>query len=375
MGGQTTASARARTNGSARLRPNRVGHATTGLCTAALLACGCAPKDYLLGLGGSAGSSTGTAGAQRGGGASAGSTGATVASAGGNAGNAGGSSVPVSAGAGGTAGNAGTGAFGPFGEPQLVSELSVLDVDDDDPALTPDLLELFFASSRPGGLGGADVWRSTRAAPSEPWEPPTAVVELNTEAIETSVGLARDGLVIWISTDRPGGLGGFDIWSAARPSRDDPWSDPVPVPELNSPYDELARGTDRSGRHLYIASKRDTEGGDFDLFVSSRTDLSAAWGTLEPITELNTPESDADPFLGADDLAIFFTSDRAGTAGDDLYTAVRPTAAGLFAAAAPMAELNGPGRDSDPWVSDDLRYIMFASNREDRGLDLYEAWR
>ena len=49
------------------------------LCAAALLGCGCAPKDYLLGLGGSAG--VGASAAIAGGGAGASSAGAGGAAA------------------------------------------------------------------------------------------------------------------------------------------------------------------------------------------------------------------------------------------------------------------------------------------------------
>ena len=201
------------------------------------------------------------------------------------------------------------------------------------------------------------------------------VEELSSAADETSVAVARDGLEIWISTDRPDGQGGFDVWVSTRESRDGRWSDPLPVPELNSSEDDLARGTDRSGLWLLLASRRSAGGEPYDLYSASRVDASSAWSTPVSIAELNTPDNDADPFLAADDRTLFFTSDRAGTAADDLYTAVRAMASVPFASPEPLVELNGPGRDSDAWVSDDLGYIVYASEREDRGLDLYEAWR
>jgi hypothetical protein len=309
----------------------------------AVLAGGCKRVDYVLGISEGSAGATGTAP-----GGESGAGGAAHASA------------------------AGLGAFGP---PQLVVELSEPDAEDDDPSLTPDLREIWFSSSRPGGLGGSDIWHAVRADPSDPWEAPTPVDELSSSSAETSVAVSRDGLEIWITTDRPGGLGGFDVWVSTRQSREALWPEPVPVPELNSPDDDLARGTDGSGLLLLMASKRSNNNSSYDLLVASRADAWSAWSTPISITELNTAGNDADPFLAADERTLFFTSDRAGTAGDDLYAALRADPGAQFSSPEPLAELNGPRRDSDPWVSDDLRYIIYASERDDQALDLYEAWR
>lgn len=39
-------------------------------------------------------------------------------------------------------------------------------------ALSPDELSIYFASTRPGGQGGADIWVSRRASFDSPWETP-----------------------------------------------------------------------------------------------------------------------------------------------------------------------------------------------------------
>ena len=68
-------------------------------------------------------------------------------------------------GAGGTAGSAsvaGSAGLGPFSEPELVSFLSDPEALDDDPALTADMLEIYFSSERDGGLGESDVYEARR---------------------------------------------------------------------------------------------------------------------------------------------------------------------------------------------------------------------
>jgi len=72
-------------------------------------------------------------------------------------------------------------------------------------------------------------------------------------------------------------------------------------------------------------------------------------------------------------LQIFFNSDRGGKAGD-LYVAARSSPTAMFGTPSPLTELNSPANDSDPTLSRDLHYIMFASNRAGSP-DIYEARR
>ena len=284
--------------------------------------------------------------------------------------------VAASGGAGSSGmGGAGAAGLGDFGAPTLVEALCWSDADDDDPTLTPDLLEIWFSSTRPGGLGASDIWHSVRETPTAVWQEPTLVAELSSEAAETSVAVSRDALEIWVTTAREGGSGAFDIWVATRDSRQGSWSEPEPVVELNSEVDDLARGPDRTGRELWMASKRASDGEVYDIFVATRAGRSEPWAAPVEVTELNSEAYDADPFLAVDDRTIFFTSSRAESTDDDLYVAVRPGPTESFGSAEPLSELNGPGRDGDPWVSDDLRYIIYASEHEDEGINLYEAWR
>src|ERR671936_862298 len=44
--------------------------------------------------------------------------------------------------------------------------------DDQHPAISKDGLSLYFASSRPGGCGGTDIWVWPRASIDSPWEEP-----------------------------------------------------------------------------------------------------------------------------------------------------------------------------------------------------------
>src|SRR5688500_11797045 len=63
-----------------------------------------------------------------------------------------------------------------FDVPRPVSEL-MADTKSDNPTLTADLLEIVFTTDRVSG--NTDIWTARRSNPSLPFDPPTAIAELN----------------------------------------------------------------------------------------------------------------------------------------------------------------------------------------------------
>lgn len=100
----------------------------------------------------------------------------------------------------------------------------VAELNDPDPAVTEahptvrvDGREMYFHSDRPGGLGANDLWTSTRRSVHEPWSRPVNVgAPLNSAAGENQPTLAYDGRTLIFASTRPGGLGGSDIWMSTR---------------------------------------------------------------------------------------------------------------------------------------------------------------
>jgi hypothetical protein len=258
----------------------------------------------------------------------------------------------------------------PFSAPVLVTELSDPEEHDDDPALRGDLLEIYFSSRREGGMGVGDIWRSTRDSVSDPWADPTIVEELNSPEDETTIALAPDGLTIWLSSDREDGLGGTDVYVATRTDEDATWGELELIEEVSTPGDEIVRGVSSAG-DLFLGMREDVDETPFDLYVARRN--GDTYLSPEPISELNTPQNEADAFLAADNIVLYFTSDANGE--DDLVVAAREDASAPFVVVRALDELNSPEADRDPWVSADQRFIMFASRRENDQSDLYTATR
>lgn len=110
------------------------------------------------------------------------------------------------------------------------------------PALSRDGLSLYFMSNREGGLGGTDLWVARRACLECSWDAPVNLgATVNSAANDAAPALSRDEHWLFFNSNRPGGLGGADIWTSYRSDVHDDlaWEPPVNVgPGVNSPAGE-----------------------------------------------------------------------------------------------------------------------------------------
>jgi WD40-like Beta Propeller Repeat len=105
----------------------------------------------------------------------------------------------------------------PEGAAQPVTELNAPAFNDAAPGLRADAREILFWSTRPGGLGGTDIWVSTRQSANHPWSPPVnAGPPLNTTVNDLHPELTQDALTLYLASNRPGGFGGTDLWVSTR---------------------------------------------------------------------------------------------------------------------------------------------------------------
>src|SRR5437899_4877507 len=71
---------------------------------------------------------------------------------------------------------------------------------------------------------------------------------INTTFNEQGPNLSKDGLSLYFGSDRPGGLGSFDLWVARRACSDCPWETPENLgPVVNTAASETGPGQSIDG--------------------------------------------------------------------------------------------------------------------------------
>ena len=261
-----------------------------------------------------------------------------------------------------------------FGESRVIAALESEDESDDDPSLTEDRRLLCFNSKRDAGKGREDIWCTSREDATAMWGAPEPQSDLNTESRETGIALSLDGLSLWFSSDRDGGDGGLDVYTATRAARDASWSAAVRVTELSSDNDDLVSSIDETGRTLLLARRAhdddsdDDSDDDYDVQIARRTTLADPWQPPAPLDEINTDDEESDAFLVGSGLALIFTRD------EDLMLSRRVNVDAEFDQGKAIESLNSDDDDRDAWSDAAFDYVIFSSDR-DGTYRLYEAER
>lgn len=167
-------------------------------------------------------------------------------------------------------------------------------------------------------VNGGDVFVAKRAT-NGAWNTPQPLGKpVNSPYCEPSFCLSTDGRFAFFASDRPDGFGGLDLYVTMR-QPDGSWSPAFNLgPSVNTPYDEDAPVITADNNTLYFASRGHNSMGGFDLFRSQIE--GATW--LEPVNlgpNINTPFDETYLTLAANEQEGFFASDRAAQGGKDLY--------------------------------------------------------
>src|SRR6266699_1684092 len=184
---------------------------------------------------------------------------------------------------------------------------------DQTPTLSKDELSLYFGSDRPGGMGGFDIWVARRACADCPWESPENVGGVvNSIAAETGPGLSIDGHLLFFRSTREGGQGLGDIYVAhrANPNDDFGWGPPVALgPDVNTAAEEAGaeylQSAEDGSANLYF--NRAPPGGTADLYAAAIARDGETRGPAVRIAELSHPTAtDQGPTVRTDGREIFF---------------------------------------------------------------------
>ena len=214
--------------------------------------------------------------------------------------------------------------------------------------LTRDERTIYFSSDRPGGSGGFDLYTATRANADAPFSAATPMLAVNTADDERHPSITSDGLALVFRTSPPGGVG--DVLLALRLATLLPFGKPTPVANVNSAQEEADPFVTPSGDAIYLART----GG---IFVAARQGLT--YGTPTPVQGL---AGFSDPTLSDDELTMFVAL-GVGGAGQNIQVATRASKSAAFGAPVDVPALNSTAADQPDWLSPDGCRLYLTSAR------------
>jgi Tol biopolymer transport system component len=246
------------------------------------------------------------------------------------------------------------------------------------PIQSPDGLSLYMATNRPGGLGGQDIWVARRSSRDARWGAPVNLGEpVNSGANDFCPTPLRGKRLLFVSErGGPGTCGGADIY-ITRLSPAHGWADPQDLGcEVNSPAGEAGPSYFESpaGAQLYFSS---TRAGGSDIYASPQL-ADGSFGPAVPITSLNTASDDFRPNVRKDGLEVVFDSNRdGGLGGQDIWSSTRESVDDEWSPPVNLTTVNSPFGETRASLSWDGLTLTFGSNRPGgEGMaDVYESTR
>jgi hypothetical protein len=219
-------------------------------------------------------------------------------------------------------------------------------------------------------------------SPSKPFAAPLIVPGLNQLGTNSSARFSADELTAYFANLRAadaGGTGNYEIFTATRDRLGAAFSGAHTLTGINSAtasdYDPVLTA---DGPTLYFGSTR-TQAMD-RIFVSIFNPITSnfsAPAVIDSISQAADAGATApgtldalQPYVLPDNTVLYFVSARAGTR--DIHRATRSTAG--FSRATSVAELNTTSVEQFPTVSADELVIYWGSNRTDAGRGGFDVW-
>lgn len=235
------------------------------------------------------------------------------------------------------------------------------------PILSRNGLQLYMASNRPNGLGNLDIWVAERASAEGAFGTPVNMgAPINSEFNDFCPSPLRDGHGFMFVSNRPGGCGGADIY-ITRFHPVNGWEEPINLGcEVNSSADEagpVLSFAEPGSPTLYFSSFRAGGPGGSNLYMSQ---MAGDWefGPAELVPNVNSDFDDIQPSVRRDGRELVFASNRPGSLGFDIWSASRQSITDSWATPINLgSNINSVGNETRPSLSWDGRTLLFGTTR------------
>jgi len=126
---------------------------------------------------------------------------------------------------------------------------------------------LYFASDRPGGFGGFDIYYCLKL-PEGIWGSPINIGEqINTPFDDNYPNLSKDGNKLFFASKGHKSIGGYDIFYSTFNEPGQVWTTPVNIGfPVNNAYDNKNITFTDNKRYAYISTIDQNTQGDFDIY-------------------------------------------------------------------------------------------------------------
>ena len=197
--------------------------------------------------------------------------------------------------------------------------------------ISPDGHYLYFTGcNRSDGYGSCDLYVSERNGDS--WsEPQNLGKTVNSRFWDTQPSISSDGNTLYFISTRPGGFGKADIWKTTK-DKDGNWTTPLNLgATVNTEDDEQSPYIHPDNKTLYFSSKGHIGMGGFDIFMTKKISKGSWSKPMNIGYPINSGSDDNSFFVTADGMHAYFASNRSEGKGKqdiyrfDLYAAARPT--------------------------------------------------
>lgn len=202
----------------------------------------------------------------------------------------------------------------------------------------------FTACDRIEGFGKCDLYMSYNR--NDRWSTPINLGGIvNSRYSDKHPSISSDGKVLYFASDRPGGKGGLDIW-VTRKDRYNQWSTPENLGDsINTSGNEQSPFIHPDNQSLYFSSEGHMNLGRGDIFVIKKQE-DGIWGS--PVNlgyPINSYNNEIGLIVNSSGNKAYYSSDRIEEKGMDiyafdLYEDVQPT---------PVSYMKGRVYNSETW--------------------------